>query len=354
MPSTGNSNYRFQERAKCKEKIDQLLENLPRYVGDFIYEKLTSSAFQPRTALSYLYDYQLFFDYLCNNTKKYDKLHPRDFSIEALAQITDHDISDFLSHVQTYTKNDKNYMNGDAGKKRKYASISSLFHYMVKHKYLSLNPCTLLDAPKVHEKPITVLEKQEKKKVLQELTLCDNMSEKSKAIKENYTKYRDIAICYLFLGTGLRVSELVGINVSDIDFDTNSVLVTRKGGANVQIFFNDEVADELGFYMEYSRPKLLPPEGDSDYDALFLSLHRRRISVRQVENVVKAAASVVKNKNISCHKLRSTFGTDLYNATGDIYMTAEALGHKDVNTTRKHYAKNERMREVPDYIKIDE
>lgn len=353
MPSVSDSNYVFQQQEKCKKKCDEILNEMPQYVSDFISEKLTGNTFQPRTALSYLYDYKLFFEYLCEYHNEFKGLLPIEINPELLKKVNEHDISKFLAHVRTYKKADKKYMNSEAGIKRKYASISSLYEYMVKHKVLTSNPCKFIDPPRVHEHPITTLEQSEKKEFLEELETCNTLSEKSKTIKENFTKYRDIAICYLFLGTGIRVSELVGINVSDIDFNTNSIVITRKGGNRVTVFFSDEVADELLIYMEYSRPRMLPQENSPDYDALFLSLHRKRISVRQVENVVKTAATNIKNKNISCHKLRSTFGTNLYNATGDIYMTAEALGHKDVNTTRRHYAKNDRMREVPDYVKIN-
>ena len=147
---------------------------------------------------------------------------------------------------------------------------------------------------------------------------------------------RDTAIIILFLGTGIRISELVGLNNVDLNFKDNSFLVTRKGGNKSILFFDDDVAAALIRYLDYKSECGLP---NGDEDALFLSSQKTRITVRAVENLVQKYAKIVSPlKKISPHKLRSTYGTQLYKATGDIYIVADVLGHKDVNTTRKHYA----------------
>ena len=152
-----------------------------------------------------------------------------------------------------------------------------------------------------------------------------------------HTRARDLAILTLFLGTGIRVSELVGINIDDIDFSINGFLVTRKGGNQAILYFPDEVARVLRDYLKV-RMEMTPAPGHEE--ALFLSLQNRRISVRAVQNMVKKYASLAAplKKKLSPHKLRSTFGTNLYHETGDIYLVADVLGHSDVNTTRRHYA----------------
>jgi site-specific recombinase XerD len=130
--------------------------------------------------------------------------------------------------------------------------------------------------------------------------------------------------------------------LSDIDFDTNGFTVTRKGGNRAILYFGDEVRDALSYYIEGERKALISRSEKlviDDKDALFLSLQIKRISVRAVENLVKKYAQIAAPlKKISPHKLRSTYGTNLYRATGDIYMVADVLGHRDVNTTKKHYA----------------
>ena len=150
------------------------------------------------------------------------------------------------------------------------------------------------------------------------------------------TKERDLALISLLLGTGIRVSECVGLNISDLDFSINGFRVVRKGGAAAILYFPTEVEKALRAYLE-KREQMQAQPGHED--ALFLSLQKKRMDVRSVQNLVKKYARVITPlKNISPHKLRSTFGTNLYNETGDIYLVADVLGHSDVNTTRRHYA----------------
>ena len=148
----------------------------------------------------------------------------------------------------------------------------------------------------------------------------EKLTDRQKVFHEK-TKKRDLAMMTLLLGTGMRVSECVGINIKDLDFQNNAVKVTRKGGNEVFLYFGEEVRETL-----------------ANEDALFLSSQGKRIGVRTVQNMVKKYAQGVTIKKITPHKLRSTFGTNLYQETGDIYLVADVLGHADVNTTRKHYA----------------
>ena len=144
-------------------------------------------------------------------------------------------------------------------------------------------------------------------------------------------------VALVFLGTGIRISECVGLNIDDFDFEQNAFVVTRKGGKEVILYLSDEVADALKDYLvERKEIEALP----GHENAFFLSIQRRRITQRAVENMVKKYAAIAAplKKKISPHKLRSTFGTNLYRETGDIYLVADVLGHSDVNTTRKHYA----------------
>ncbi len=161
------------------------------------------------------------------------------------------------------------------------------------------------------------------------------LSERQQKYQEN-TRIRDLAIVSLLLGTGIRVSELVGIDIDDVNFKDMSFVVTRKGGARVILYFNDEVA---GYLYDYYSSRIAANKTLKNEPALFLSLQKRRITTRAVENIIKKYSSVATPlKHITPHKLRSTFGTQLYRNTGDIYIVADVLGHKDVNTTKRHYA----------------
>ena len=173
---------------------------------------------------------------------------------------------------------------------------------------------TLVSLPKIHEKPIIRLSQEEMIRMLEQSATGAGLSERQKTYQK-LTAKRDFALISLFLGTGIRVSECVGLNISDVDLENNAFLVTRKGGNQVVLYF--------------------PPE-----DALFLSLQKRRITQRAVQNLVKKYAAVAAplKPKISPHKLRSTFATNLYQETGDIYLVADVLGHSSVDTTRRHYA----------------
>ena len=172
---------------------------------------------------------------------------------------------------------------------------------------------------------------------------------------QKITAKRDFAILSLFLGTGIRVSECVGININDVDLENNAFIVTRKGGNQVVLYFPPEVAEALADYLsERLETEALP----GHEQAFFLSLQRRRITQRAVQNLVKKYAAVAAplKSRISPHKLRSTYGTALYRETGDIYLVADVLGHKDVNTTKKHYAAmdDQRRRRAAGAVKLRE
>jgi site-specific recombinase XerD len=129
---------------------------------------------------------------------------------------------------------------------------------------------------------------------------------------------------------------LVGLDNTSFDFTENSFFVTRKGGNQAILYFSDEVKYAL---QEYIAEKENDPRIPRDENAFFLSMQYKRINVRTVEILVKKYSKIISPlKKITPHKLRSTYGTHLYNRTGDIYIVADVLGHRDVNTTKKHYA----------------
>ena len=189
--------------------------------------------------------------------------------------------------------------------------------------------------------------------LLDEVEQGDKLTAKQKQFHEK-TRVRDLALLTLLLGTGLRVSECVGLNIKDVDFKNGGLKVYRKGGKEVTVYFGEEVEDALADYL-IERNHIIPESGSED--ALFLSLQKKRMSVRSVENLVKKYAKTVSPlKPITPHKLRSTYGTALYQETGDIYLVADVLGHSDVNTTKKHYAalEDQRRRSARNKVKLRE
>ena len=203
------------------------------------------------------------------------------------------------------------------------------------------------------EKEIIRLDVDEVALLLDEVEQGDKLTDKQKSYHAK-TKTRDLALLTLLLGTGIRVSECVGLDIQDVDFDNQRLKVRRKGGYEDIVYFGEEVEDALYDYLE-ERERIIPLSGHEN--AFFLSMQNRRITVRSVENLVKKYASRVTTlKKITPHKLRSTYGTTLYQETGDIYLVADVLGHKDVNTTRKHYAamQDENKRKAAKAVKLRE
>ena len=211
--------------------------------------------------------------------------------------------------------------------------------YCYKKEMLTKNVAMQVDMPKLHEKAIIRLEPDEVAIMLDNIENYENRLTGKKKDFFMKTKIRDIAIITLFLGTGIRVSECVGLDITDINFRENSIRIVRKGGNESILYFGDEVEKALLDYIEGPRAMMAMKAVPGEENTLFFSLQKKRISVHAVENLVeKYAKEFVPHKKITPHKLRSTFGTNLYQETGDIYLVADVLGHSDVGTTKKHYA----------------
>ena len=326
-----------------------MLKSLPPFCSQFFIgiEPRTSS----RTRLAYAYDLMVFFDYIHENNPIYKKMDIREFPISILDEIKPVDIEEYVYHLKIYEKDGVAHANGERGVKRKLASLRTFYNYYFKKELIDTNPAFKVDMPKLHDKAIVRLDSDEVSQLLDKVESGADLSKKQTFYHEK-TKVRDMAILTLLLGTGIRVSECVGIDINYIDWKNNGVKVHRKGGAEVVVYFGEEVREALLEYAD-ERELINPLEGNEN--AFFLSMQRKRIGVRAVENLVKKYSKLVTNvKNITPHKLRSTYGTALYQETGDIYLVADVLGHKDVNTTRKHYAalEDDRRRKAAKYVRL--
>lgn len=324
-----NDNINIQNQLKMRE----LLKELPGFCKEFFLgiEPTTQS----RTRLAYAYDLGLFFFFLKESNPYCAKMEIKDYPISILDMITATDIEEYLAYLKYYVKDGQEHTNDERGIMRKLASLRSLYNYFFRMEKIEKNPAVLVKMPKLHEKNIIRLDPDEVALLLDQVENGEGLTEKQKAYHEK-TKLRDLAMLTLLLGTGIRVSECVGLDLEDVDFKNNGIRVRRKGGTEAIVYFGHEVEAALKEYLEWRKIQI--PE-DGHQNALFLSMQNRRISVRSVENLVKKYAKTVTSlKKITPHKLRSTYGTSLYRETGDIYLVADVLGHKDVNTTRKHYA----------------
>ena len=299
--------YREESDAKRIIQIRAIIRDLPQACSDFIRSiAVTTSTL---TRLAYAIDLRTFFRFLQSERVAFSDKKLTLLTDQDLEKLTQSDLTAYTEYLTYYFKSDDDSVP---------------------------NKAELVPLPKIHEKPIIRLSKDELVRILSTAQSGEQMS-KGQQKYQKITAKRDFALLSLFLGTGIRVSECVGMNLNDVDFENNAFVVTRKGGNQVVLYFSPEVADALADYVdERKNVETLP----GHEDALFLSLQRKRITQRAVQNLVKkyaAIAAPLKTK-ISPHKLRSTYATNLYNETGDIYLVADVLGHSSVDTTRKHYA----------------
>ena len=344
--------YHEQEDIENTKRIRGILKELPPFCTDFFrgIEPRTSA----RTRLAYAYDLKTFFDFLKQANPELKSKKLRDLPLSLLDEIKLMDLEEYMEYLKCYsTEKREDLMNTERGIMRKVSTVKSFYNYFYRTERIQNNPASLLQLPKIHEKEIIRLDVDEVARFLDEVEDGECLTEKQKAYHAK-TKLRDLAMMTLLLGTGLRVSECVGLNINDVDFRNGGLRIHRKGGKEVIVYFGAEVEYALQDYLS-EREHIVPEEGSEE--ALFLSMQRKRINVRSVEKMVKKYAQLITPlKKITPHKLRSTYGTNLYRETGDIYLVADVLGHSDVNTTKKHYAalEDERRRSARNKVQLRE
>ena len=340
-------NYYTERNIQDIDKIAQLLDELPSFCEDYFIGIETRTSCQTR--LKYAYDLRIFFDFLCK--KRFRNCEILDLTLQQLEAVTHNDLEFFLSYLSHYRFQNKSLSCDERAKARKLSAVRAMFRYFFNKGMISVDNSAKVQTPKLHDKEIIRLEADE---VAELLTIAEDGTGLSNHARgyHNKTRIRDTAILTLFLGTGIRISELVGLDNDSFDFEENSFLVTRKGGNQAILYFSDEVKYAL---QEYITEKSNDPKIPDEERAFFLSMQYKRINVRTVEILVKKYSKIVSPlKKITPHKLRSTYGTRLYNETGDIYIVADVLGHRDVNTTKKHYAAitQENRRKVASAVKL--
>ncbi|HPF87846.1 MAG TPA: tyrosine-type recombinase/integrase [Candidatus Limiplasma sp.] len=353
-----DKSYQEQVDQKRMLMIRSTLASLPRSCSDFIRSLLTTTSILTR--LAYTIDLNTFFTFADRELSIYADKNVSELTDEDIAHLKARDIEMYSEYLTLYYKeqeidnSQRVLKNHSYGVMRKLSSLRSYFNYLFRTERISGNTAALVPLPKIHQKPILLLEPDEMHRLIHAVSTGERLTQRQQAYHKT-VGVRDFAIIMLFLGTGIRVSECVGIDLQDFDFDSNALLVTRKGGNQVIVYYPEATADAIKEYYG-QRMEIKPLEGHEN--AFFLSTQRRRITQRAVENMVKKYAEIVVplKKKISPHKLRSTYATNLYRETQDIYLVAEALGHSDINTTRKHYASmsDRRMREAAANTKLTE
>ncbi len=346
-----NLTYHEQKDIENIKRLRELIKELPSFCADFFrgIEPRTST----RTRIAYAYDLRVFFEFLRTTNSYIANLEKKgNLPLSILEELTVTDLEEYLEYLKCHPSVlGEEVINTERGIMRKASSLKSFYNYYFHNQRIEKNPAALLRNPKLHEKEIIRLEIDEVARLLDQVEEGDKLTDRQKIYHER-TKVRDLAMMSLLLGTGIRVSECVGLDINDVDLDICGIKIFRKGGKEAVIYFSDEVGEVMEKYKE-ERECIEACPGHED--AFFLSMQRKRMNVRSVENLVKKYSKLVTPlKKITPHKLRSTYGTSLYRETGDIYLVASVLGHNDVNTTRRHYAaqEEERRRSARNIVKL--
>lgn len=225
--------------------------------------RITSAAIEPttstKTRISYAYDIRIFFHFLRNENPILKNKAITCITVDILDSLQSVDIEEYQEYLKVYDDGGRIQTNGERGLKRKMSALRSFYAYFYKREMIRTNPTLLVDMPKLHDKEIIRLDNDETAELLDYIEHCGDRLTGQKKVYYEKTKLRDLAIVTLLLGTGLRVSECVGLDVGDIDFKNGRIRIVRKGGSETMVYFGSEVEKALLDYLEArSGLRLLP------------------------------------------------------------------------------------------------
>lgn len=325
------------------EEIESVLPNFLR--SFFIYLR---GNVLPMTRLAYLRDIKVFFNYLISETDLTSATEIKEISIKEINEIKAMDVNLYLDFSRRYKiETDSNitvYENHNKTLARKKSSLSVMFKQLYRDELVSRNITDGFDpirVQKVSEREIKALEDDEVLSMLDAVSKGTGLTPHERVYWEK-TKKRDKTILILFLTYGLRLSELQQLNISSFNFTREEFKIYRKRGKESTMPLNNSVTKVIIDYINNERrtDDVLEP---SHKDALFLSLQGKRMTQRQIRDLVKKYTSIAlktsRNAGYSPHKLRATAATSLIGRGNSIYDVAALLDHEQVTTTQL-YAKH--------------
>lgn len=336
--------YQKEKNMKQIEKTAEVLATLPPFTQDFFVSYCrVVRGMSERTITEYAKDIRIFFQYLLDQNPVLEH-RMKNVTLEIIDRQSPKDLQEFITYISAYKDSDGNTrVNGASGLNRKVAALRTFYKYYYTNGDIHNNPASILAAPHIKKKEIVHLEREESDELLTTVENPEKLTNNPKYAWAERTKYRDKAIITLLLGTGLRISECVSLNLKDISWKNRAMRVIRKGGNEQTIYFNKDVEDAITDYIKYERKS---PE--EDVDALFVSRKKQRMSVSAMERMVKKYASVaVPQKKITPHRLRATFATELNKANnGNLMQVSVALGHSSIETAKRYVAISDQERQL--------
>lgn len=311
-------------------------ENNPDYLNGFLDYMVTIQNKSPNTVKEYNYDLATFLKFIKIHFKMTDEtdlenIVYNDITLDTISKIKLDDLHAFLAYLTT------NFKSKAATRSRKVSSLRMFFNYLCLKNIIEINPSQNLETPKLDRRLPKYLTLEQSRKLLE---VSDNA--------DNRNSERDYAITTLFLNCGMRLSELVGINIKDINFEECQMTVIGKGNKERTIYLNKACIKAINEYLVV-RPKEGVKKDQKDSDkALFLSERRQRIGKRTVQEIIykELRQAGIDTDKYSVHKLRHTAATLMYQYGGvDIRALQELLGHESISTTEIYtHVSNDQVR----------
>lgn len=300
---------RLENDYKIENKTKEMLIGMPSFAEDYYYSLSKKTA---KTKNAYINYVNAYFQYLKQNGFDID-------DINAYTAIKVSDINKYMNFISFNTTGGEIKENGESIIRVRMAAVKSFYKFLYDNDSIPSNPCEKIELPKItKEIAVVAMTKEEVGKVK------ENISSNG-----GKTKTQDLLIFTLGCRTGLRATALVEIDISDIDFDDNKIRVIEKGKKERDVYFTD---DTKRLMQDWINERGAIP----GCDALFVSNRKQRISQKTIGRIIKKYTSGCIEKHITTHKMRSTYATNLYEITGDIYLTANGLGHKNIANTMRY------------------
>lgn len=346
------------------KKLQLLLKELPWYVEEFIDHKRRKLS--PASLFNYCHDYKIFFGWL--TAERFHNGEIKDIPLELLEKLTVQQIEGFLNALKYELHNKETTVN------RKLSALKSLFHYLQNiaetrelTPYLSRNVMAKIEFNDIKESMETTANKMEGKILLGDEYEAfrrfiayeyGEINKENKKISNFYklNQERDTAIVSLILGSGLRLSEVVNLNIDDIDYSKFSARVIRKGNKEQYVFFSAIAMDDLQQYLKIreSRYKI-----EKNNKALFVAApmgpkgKSRRLSTRSIEKLIEKYAIAFGKPSLSVHKLRHSFATKYHSEINDVPKLRRQLGHSSIQTTMIYtHIRNDDLKSAVDKMDI--
>ena len=310
-------------------------EQNPPYLNDFLDYMITIQNKSKNTVKEYNYDLATFLRFIkmhfkLTDEKEIKNINYEDVSIDTLKKVKLEDLHSFLGYLT------KNFNSKATTRSRKVSSLRIFFGYLCNKKLIEINPTQNLETPKIGKRLPKYLTLDDSRKLLEVASNEDNRNNE-----------RNYAITTLFLNCGMRLSELVGINKTDIVWDECQLNVIGKGNKERTIYLNKACIKAIGDYLKVRPETKLNSDAEK---ALFLSERKQRISRRMVQEIIysELRQAGLDSSKYSVHKLRHTAATLMYQyGQVDIRALQELLGHESISTTEIYtHVSNNQVRDA--------